>query len=652
MIQDNLKPEAGVRNQNISSNEQVLAGLAMLKVNWDNRLGDLVDNFIPFVGEVLQQAPNPVLSLDEVLDGVRNRFGFAIPTKVMRTILHRATRQHLAAKEPAGYRRNEDVVRQYELTSTYRQVLREHESVVAALVQHAQGKHGTTWSTDDAERALLGYLKDHAFAMLTAVASGDPIPLEGTQPKGAGYLVATFVIWAEASQPSLFASLESLARGSFLASALALPDIGGAAKSFERVRVFLDTLFMLRALGFAGQAMESEHREVLDLLYQEDAQLRCFDHTVAEMQRVLRAAGELLVNPRRVYGLFEVFDFFRSAGWSRSDVEFEASRLERRLQGLRIAIEPAPPFREELSLDEDLLETLLEREMYHGTREALLHDIDSVTAIHRLRNGHCPPQVERAKAIFITSTKGLVRASNSLFRRECTADETVPWCLPDDMFATIVWLKKPLHAPDLPAKRLIASAYAALNPAPAIWRQYLREVDKLRNREEITEDDYYLLRLSIEAKRSFMDLMLDQQKPVSSQTVHDVLDRARTATRRDVEGQLANERRRREAAEARTYRVQERGRNLAVRTARFISWAGFAALALVLGAATLLSWYRGDLSGGWVGLRTLLLGVLAIATLLTLLLGGSVREWRRGLEVRLSHRLESILLGLFGMREG
>jgi hypothetical protein len=641
-----------MRSQNASPNEQVLAGLAMLKVNWDARRGDLIDNFIPFVGEVFQQASTSVLTLDELLHGVRSLFGFAIPTKVMRTLLHRATRQKLAVKEASGYRRNEEAVSQFELTTAYRQVLREHEAVVTALIQHAKQAHNTQWLRDDAERALLSYLKEHAFAMLAAAVTGDPLPLQGNRPKGAGYIVATFVIAAEASRPDLFSSLESLAKGSFLASALALPDIGQASKSFEGVKIFLDTLFLLRALGYAGQTLEAEHREVLDLLYRENAQLRCFEHTVAEMQRVLRAAGDLLANPRRIYGLFEVVDFFRTAGWRASDVELEASRLERRLRGLRMSIEPVPPFKEELSLDEDLLETLLEREMYHGTREAVIHDLDSITAIHRLRVGKCPPRIERSAAIFITSSGGLVRASNTLFRGECAAGEAVPWCLLDDVFAAIVWLKRPVHAPDLPTKRLIASAYAALNPTPAVWRQYLKEVENLRQRGELTEDDYYLLRLSIEAKRSLMDITLGQRATVSALTVQDVLDQARSAARHDVVGQLDEERRRREAAEARTHRVEERARSLAVSGAKVISWTGFVAVTLVLGAATLLSWFRSVLRGSWAVVATVLLGILTVASVLALLFGGSVREWRRGLEVRLSRRLESLLLRLFGIRAG
>ncbi|MBI3662002.1 MAG: hypothetical protein HY234_02990 [Acidobacteria bacterium] len=63
-----------------------------------------------------------------------------------------------------------------------------------------------------------------------------------------------------------------------------------------------------------------------------------------------------------------------------------------------------------------------------------------------------------------------------------------------------------MMAPDLPRRRLIADAYAAMEPPDELWKAYLVEIARLETKGEISAEDYMLLRHVLSAKAALMDL--------------------------------------------------------------------------------------------------------------------------------------------------
>ena len=171
-------------------------------------------------------------------------------------------------------------------------------------------------------------------------------------------------------------------------------------------------------------------------------------------------------------------EYFARAGYRTSDVELEIARLDKKLSVLRIKIKPKPAYEERLNINEVLLETTLKKEVGYQKPETLKVDIDSVAAVYRLRQGRFPPHLETCSAIFVTTNHTLAYASSLYFRKAegSNSIEAVPHCISDHVLTTLLWLKKPLSAPDLPRKRIIADCYAALNPPDSLWRRFLTEI--------------------------------------------------------------------------------------------------------------------------------------------------------------------------------
>ena len=111
--------------------------------------------------------------------------------------------------------------------------------------------------------------------------------------------------------------------------------------------------------------------------------------------------------------------------------------------------------------------------------------------------------------------------------------------------ATLAWLKKPMAAPDLPMKYVIAGSYAAFTPNDELWQHYLDELARLQAAGEISVDDYALLRYNITARSALMTETRGRPDAFSSGTIPIVLERARQAIadelRPEIQAEIAPE---------------------------------------------------------------------------------------------------------------
>jgi len=218
------------------------------------------------------------------------------------------------------------------------------------------------------------------------------------------------------------------------------------------------------------------------------------------------------------------------------------------LSALRVYVKARPPQTAALAVDEARLEAVLQRVVGYRNRDTLLHDLDALTAIHRLRGTEAKHELESAGAVFVITNTPLVQASNQFFET-LPSGSLLPLSYPDAAFTTLVWLKNPVAAPALPQQRIIADCYAALSPSDDLWRAYLTEIAKLQRERRITVEDYHLLRYSMEARSLLMDRTLGEPAAFSQGTIDEVLEHARAAVRAQTEAELQKERALRQQAE-------------------------------------------------------------------------------------------------------
>lgn len=620
-----------------------VASLAFLKVAWDREQRDYIDNWLPFVLHAVAIGDSSIVSLPAVQETIRQEFGLSIPQHVLDTVIRRATRQEYFYRRDHELHRYEKVLVESDLTADRRAVERDFQALLEQLSTFAGVRFEAGWSTSDAEVALTEFLEKRSTEAVATLVGGHALPA----PPDSELIVSSFVTHAMEADPKSVELLDTVVRGAFLANTVLYPNLGEVSRRFSELTVYLDTTFLLRALGYTNEAQAEACRELLRLLHEQHARLACFTHTRDEILGVLSGIARRLGrgDTRRWFG--ETFEFFIDEGKGASDAELAIARLNSDLETLFVRVVEKPEMEVELSVDERRLREVVGDEVRHKRQDALDKDVESITAIHRLRRGRFFPSLEDAVALFVTTNSALQRASNRFAREEYPSElraNPVPWCMLDWVLTTLVWLKSPEAAPDLPLKRLVADAYAAIRPPDELWQEFLREVERLEEKGDVTEQDADVLRYGLTARQGFMELTRGRADAFVSGTVEEILDRAREAIR-------GEERQRRIEVETEVGRLREDLSGLetrvgvgATRIARIASWGAFWLVTLLLGLGALSSFAAEpfDLPNSLGAAMAVLATLLIFAGTANLVTGRSLLGVRESLERRLAAQIEGL----------
>lgn len=504
---------------------ELLTTLALINVNWEVDRRSYLDNFIPFLLEAIGDPSLPSWSEAEAQAQLARTFGLAVPSKVVGSLLRRAARRGLVMRNSNRYTltakgRGEGLA---PVAAARADCRRQQRNLASALATMVADRFGLQWDVEEAEGALAAYIEQHAVPLLAASTRGTTLaPLDA--PLGTEYIVSVFVDEIADKEAEQFKYLDQMVKGSMLASALYMSVQADVSRGFRNTTLYLDAPVCLKALGLEGPEAEIAARQVIEIALRQGAQLACFEHSVKEMVGVLDSAKAALSSGSRRTDELGVLSHLRASGATQSDVELEIERLERKIRSLGLHVESTPPYVDRFGVDEDLLEEKLQKGVGYLHRSSLLTDLSSLTAIHRLRQGRSPRQLERCRAVLITDNERLVAVGRAFFDR---MEHEWPVVMMENDLAALVWIKEPQHYPDLPRAQVIADCYAALSPSPSLWQKVSHEIDRLQARGAITEDDVAILRYSREAATAIMDATLGEPTRVTTPNIHEALAHAK-----------------------------------------------------------------------------------------------------------------------------
>ena len=109
---------------------------------------------------------------------------------------------------------------------------------------------------------------------------------------------------------------------------------------------------------------------------------------------------------------------FCRRGFSESDIRLIMATLRRDLQSIGVEVRDKPEYERRFTVDEVELEKCIKGDLEYANPNALRRDVDSVSAVIRLRRGKVPKDLEQATAIFATSNNPLSRAGNAFYSQD------------------------------------------------------------------------------------------------------------------------------------------------------------------------------------------------------------------------------------------
>ncbi len=633
-----------------------ISSLALLKVNYDTFRKDYFENFVPMVAECIRCSSADVISLPDLQVRLRTQFGLSLPQSSVKTLLNRVRKDGYVRVKNGVYYRNADELERLRFKDAQQRVVQVHDALVEEFVRFCFRRFNVDLSPEDADGAIESYLEENQLLVMNAVTQGTVIPKSGRSVKNARFLVASFIRHLQETHAAALGHLETVVKGHMLANAIFLPDPGSASRRFRDTEVYFDTPFLIKALGYEGESQREPCLELLDLIYETGANLRCFGHTRDEVRGVLdRCVGQVQANGSNPTSSGrDVLRNFRSQGFKSTDVMMKSNDLEKDLKELRIRVVDRPEHEREHQIDEDTLHEELEKNVRYSGPQQISRDVDSISAIVRMRKGRSVSHLEECGALFVTTNSNLAKFARSYFSEVSDARAVSP-CLTDYALTNLLWLKRPTAAPDLPRKRVIADCYAATRPTERLWRDYLQEIERLKRMGGVSSDEYFMLRHSTMAESALMDATMGQEDGFTQGTVSEVLERVRSNIEAKKQVEVDSERASREAAEREleAAREQDASRKSRIRArsqrwASRVTWCAKLLLLSVLALATAYTFPWGLPSFASWGryLLTIILLILFLFSMAAFWNGTTVEGVARQLEVALARWIERRLLAL------
>jgi hypothetical protein len=620
-----------------------LPTLALLKAHYD-KAQDHIGMFEPFLADTVATFPRSDFTLAEIRDALAERHGLSVPSHTLEILLGRIKKRGMVRREAGRYFRSETDWTVPDIAHARQDLETQHAMLALEFMTFASDRAVIFTDKEEALLTILAFISENQMPMLLdrseELIAGPAIALETRRRQ----LTARFIQDECLARADRARIVQDLLEGFVLQNALLLKDISTAGRRFQDLTVYFDTGFLLGALGLEGEARELAAREGINLLRDTGARLAVFEKTLEEIRGILhvheRAFGSS--TERRRLSPTDLTRFFLTNRYEPSDIKQVDALLERNIRSLGLRIEPFPDRRDEFVLHENALTQALMRPDSSPLEPRVVHDVDCVSAILTLRAGFRAESLDRAKAVFATTSGAVVKTIIDWFRQE--EERGVPPIIHQLALSSIAWLKKPASAATLKLHELVALCVAALKPSPQLWADFLRHLEKLEKDGTLSSEETVaivateltdVLLLEVEVARGDID----------AKTLTEVVDRVKAEYQAEARSELL-EFTARAGADAERNRqmrlsVERRLNSVAAVVATMVFVLVYAVFVIALivllpGVLEAVPWQLAAV--GWVAIA-----VSTLATLRSFIYGGSLASWRKTVESTIYRRARTWL---------
>lgn len=514
----------------VSVESPSLIGYAILKASFDERNQNYLDNFEKFILAAVRRNDGKPVSAESVSEIVRDMFGIVIPGQVVRRIGKRAAKKDLLLRDDNG-----NFLR---LTHKGAKSIPDLEGDIAkyrrmetVLVDRLQKSVRSLCKADsemervDWKKELKQYIEQNSIGIIrdwrnsTGGYCGESVDSSLSLEDRIKYLLSNFVNQIYRDDLELFESLVNLTQGIMLATLL---DSGSEEQmpKLDQLSVALDTPIIFDSLGLHGEESRVAAADVLEMLSRFDVCVFVFRETLNEVDRVLSNVEYSLAGFWSSDRPSKVLSQAIEKSWKPSNVVVFRDSVEDKLKDLQIQVCDKPDFVREFCLDEQVLERCIDDFIGYKQRPALVHDVEALSAVHRIRSGAAGASMERARCLFVTTNGNLVRASEQFARDNHYA---YPLAVSFEYLATRLWLRAPGSANNIPKDLLVAAAYAGLRPPEWVWDKVLHNIDECVHDGLIGTKEALSLRLYSDTGDLYMKQVISGEEVHGKQFVVDVL---------------------------------------------------------------------------------------------------------------------------------
>ncbi|MGP9043949.1 hypothetical protein [Cytobacillus kochii] len=502
-----------------------LIGCALLAVNMDSNKKSYLDFFVPLIIESLVAYKDDYITLEILNDTLNDKFGINLPHHVIKLLLNKLKKENFVSYDSHSrcFKPNREKLKVSNFKDKQLRVLEKHKELLENFQQFLVTYYEVDVSSDEAEAMFEGFLNHN-----------DSIPKDQTN---SNYLLSCFIKKVEEEEPTLYAHYESIMVGNIFATAMYFTEPDRIQQKFKNTTLYFDTTFLIYALGYSGEVRSQPCIQLIEMLRQNGAVLRCFEHNIDEIESILRGCATRLETGQT--DNFGTTEYFIQRRYLPSDIYRLIYGLREEIyQKLKIKVVERPSYDNQLFvMDERELSNYLSSNIKYKP-VPLERDVESISAIYRLRKGVKSKSIEKCRAIFVTTNEGLSYHTRKYFQNKHNLGDNAPIVITDYSLTTIMWIKNPNLNPTLPRKRIIADCYASQQPPEFLVKKYLEKIAELKEKGEITDQDYYLLRVNPEARKILMQETQGKEEALIAVKIQEIAELTRLKLVEDKELEL------------------------------------------------------------------------------------------------------------------
>lgn len=481
-------------------NQNILTGAVLLQTMWNIRQQDLLDLISPLVIYSIAKVTSPgeIIDQQRVLEIIKSEFGYVdMPAIIIQRVMRRS--DHFQKKDKEYFlKENLDSVvievdrRKEECENKVKTIGTE---LGTYLETHLKSRPKV--SVDAAIADLQGFFSRQGLFLGVNRLEEHTDDLKGRE---SDYYIAQYLYEKKDAKAIEYDYVIDLVKGYFLQSAIYLQGENGnlISSTYKNVKFYYDTPFLLKLLGYKTEEENNGAVNLHKALESQGGVFFYFPQTQNEIEGIL-CAYQKNIGKVGHYTLERLDE----KHYTSSDVERLRCTWEGRLQGTyHTNLAARPEYQAKYNgdvdanyvIDENELRDFLKQNSKWRSEDALNADLESVVSIHKLRGSVISTEIERCRAVFVTTNTKLADIVNQYYRQNVNS-QTFPLIITDSDLAALTWIKCG-SVGDLPEKQLLLNAYMATRPAPDFLEKFGQVLEKMESEGKINADMAVAIRAS------------------------------------------------------------------------------------------------------------------------------------------------------------
>ncbi|MCB0419465.1 MAG: hypothetical protein KDD61_00605 [Bdellovibrionales bacterium] len=473
-----------------------IANLAILETIRSRSTGFYLDHFLPILAMSLESIDKERLTDEDIQSVLKENFDIHAPLSTARLIANRAKKKKLITQKDNSYFINHESVQK--LTIKFKEKSKKAQiaqnELFQDMINFSKDRFQLDLTHEDVQIYFSEYLTGYHLDLIKDIDRGDSTPRASSKVENSDFLISSYISQLIETKSKIFEYLETTVRGYMLASFLTITHTTDGKTKLTEMNIFLDTPLLMGLLGFDGPIREASLVEMLELAQKLKASTNVFQHSYNEWEGVfeawsgaLRSGNTHAMNPATL-------QLLRAKKMDYAAIDSLVPRLKSKLERLKITIKDKPPNTDpNLVVDEVALKEQLVKSGFNDRGKRLDRDIDSATAIFRLRNGVSRVSLKDAPPIFVTDNTLLCSEFKKFFA-DYIDEKSIPIVVGDIWLTNLCWMLNPTLFPTLPKKLIVSHCYGTLYQDDGMWQNFLQRCERLRKEEKISEDELLLVR--------------------------------------------------------------------------------------------------------------------------------------------------------------